>query len=539
MTILKHLHIQNIVLIDKVDIPFEPGFNVLSGETGSGKSAIMGALNLIAGERADAGMIRRGEDKGVVEALFEIDALPEAKKLLDDAGIDMDEGNSVIIRREISTSGKGRVFINHQSAQVSLLKRLGDLLLNSVGQHANQRLLSIEHHRKLVDLFGSLETLAGQFAAGWTRELELRRELEEWIQQESQRLRELEVCRMELEELESANLQDNEEEETFSEYTLLANAEELSQKISEITNGLNAEGKGVLAILSRQRSNFDYAARLAPALAEASTAYQNAQMELQEIAYILSRFLSAIEINPQRMHQMEERLALINRLKRKYGATVAAISAYTEKTRQRLQILESSDERSEELRQQLQDIEGVNNLLAAKLTQKRKEASLKLAKAVVEQLHSLNMPNVVFEADISVQPRARSGDDRIEFFLVPNVGEHRIAVRDCASGGELSRLMLGLQTLLAGKEMIPTVIFDEIDANIGGATATIVGDKMRAIGQKHQVICITHFPQVAKHADHHIQIFKSERHGRTLTEVVVLDEKTRDKELARMAGVST
>lgn len=533
---LKQLRLSNIILIEIAEISFTPGFNVLSGESGSGKSAILNALTLIAGERSDTSIIRRGADKGVVEAIFDIDALPCILKFLEEAGIDHEIGNELLIRREIAMTGKSRAFINNQSVQINVLKKLSEFLFDVVGQHAHQKLLSLDYHQQALDLYGDLQSDASAFVKCWEEETVTRRNLDLLISSEAQRLRETEVCKMEIEELEEANLKEEEEETLFAEYTLLSHADDLGQKVGEINRVLNGDKPAVLSQLSRQRAVFEQLVRMDPSLQEASTSYQNALLELEEVAHLLRIYENRIESNPAKMQQLDERLSLINRLKRKYGTSVSEMRAYLASTKSKLQQLENADANIEELQNNLKLLEESSNELAKILSDKRKKIAKQMETAIIQHLRALNMPKVEFIVEISPQKRGRNGDDNIEFFLIPNVGEHRVSLKECASGGELSRMMLALQALLAGKEHTPTLVFDEVDANLGGETATVVGEKIREISNNHQILCITHFPQVAKLAKHHLQIFKQEIEGRTMTQVVSLDEKSRKKELSRMLG---
>lgn len=535
---LKQLRIQNIILIESAEIPFEPGLNVLSGETGSGKSALMNSLNLIAGERTDVGMIRRGAEKGVVEAIFEVEENLQLKTLLEESGIDHDSGEELIIRREISAAGKSRAFINNQMAQLGLLKKVSGVLLDIVGQHANQKLFSVENHREILDLYGDLKEEITRFSKSWEEENKQRSKLEELIRNEAQRLRDMEMYEREFEEISSANLLENEEEELFAEYTLLTNAEEISSKVLEISQVLSGEKQNALAFLSRQKNTFEQLVRIDPSLADSAKSFENAVMELQEVAYTVRNYQSRIEHNPERAAEVNERLSLINRLKKRYGNSISEIQTYQQQILEKLNLLQDADQHIEELQNSLKILSEQNDRLSQDLTLKRHNAAKNLEKAVIHELRQLNMPKVEFHAIIKSQKRNRFGDDFIEFFISPNVGEHQIPVKDCASGGELSRVMLALQSLLAGKEQVPSLIFDEIDANIGGETASIVGEKLKEIGKKHQVLCITHFPQVAKQADHHLQISKREQEGRTITLVKELSESERKKELSRMTGSS-
>ena len=529
---LKRLHIQNIILIEKGEIPFEVGFNVLSGETGSGKSAILHALNLIAGERTDPSILRKNSDKGRVEAIFDLTPSPTLQELFDNAGLEVDFNEELIIVREIATTGKNRAYINNQTVQISFLKQIGEHLLEMIGQHANQTLLNIDNHRQIVDLYGALEEEVKDFAKSFSLEMERRKSYETWIAEEAARKKQSEQLAKDLEELDSAQLKDGEEEELFQEYTLLANAEELAHKAQEVRKALD------LGLLARQKGTFEQLARIDPKLGVVAETYGNALCELQEVGYILDRYVGQIEANPRRLNEVNDRLTLLTRLKKKFGPTLADLIAYRQNAATHLKKLSGSDEELEKLQAEIVQLEKENDQKARQITHKRISIAEDLAVAVMRELAALNMPKAKITIDITTQKRGRSGDERVEFFIAPNVGEHRIPLKESASGGELSRVLLALQTLLAGKAHIPTVVFDEIDANIGGATASIIGEKLRQIGCKHQVICVTHFPQVARSANHHLRISKREKEGRTVTEVEVLDPSTREDELSRMQGLA-
>lgn len=533
---LRQLRITNLILVESAIIEFAEGFNVLSGETGSGKSAIMNAICLIAGERAETSMVRKGADKGVVEAVFDIQKVPLIEVLLEQGGIDFEEGGELYIRREISAAGKSRAFVNNQLAQANLLRALCAHLIQIVGQHANQDLLSIDRHREIVDVFGGLKEKVAEFSLSWDEEHSLQNELDGWINSEAQRIREIEVCQMILEELEEANLKEDEDEALFSEYTCLINADEIGTKVNEICSTLNGEKFALLPSLVRQKNLLDSLTAMDASLTEVAESFHQAVVEIQEVSNTLTVYQSRLELNPSRLSEVNERLTMITRLKKKYGSSLQEIQAFAEENRKKLDLLQNADYKIEELQKQLQIIRKRNDQFAAEITQKRKMASQKLSIALREELRSLNMPKVDFQIEVLSQKRGRMGDDRIEFFLLPNLGEHRVPIKDCASGGELSRVMLALQTVLCSKERIPSVVFDEIDANIGGETAKIVGQKLKDIGDHQQVLCITHFPQVAKFADHHLQISKKIVGERTLTFISTLDEELREQELARMSG---
>lgn len=535
---LKYLKIDNLILVEKASISFEKGMNVLSGETGAGKSAIMEALNLLLGARADSSLLRKGAEKAIIEASFSIGHLPELIGSLQEWGIDHAAGEDLILRREISLASASRAFINHQLAQVSLLRKAGEHLMEIVAQHASQRLLSLENHRRLLDLYGDLADEATQFKNGWEEEHALRKQLQDLINCEAVRLRQIEICRMELEELEAAQLKEGEDEQLFEEYSLLANAEERSCKAGQIADALAGEKGSVVQALKRCQLFFQQLAVIDGSVAEQGQLLTAATLELEEVNHFLRNYHARVEYNPQKMAEINDRLTLINRLKKKYGSSIEEIRAYQAQTQTKLASLENTDEVIDKLRASLESIEKGNQAKAEQLTRKRGRAAQSLEKDLITQLRALNMPKAEFQIELTAQKRSGAGDDQVQFFLVPNPGEHRVSIKDCASGGELSRLMLALQVLLAGKESISTLIFDEIDANIGGATASIVGHKLKEIGQAHQVICITHFPQVAQYADHHIRIKKEVKSGRTFTLVTTLDDASRQEELSRMQGAT-
>ncbi|MFI0435812.1 MAG: DNA repair protein RecN [Parachlamydiaceae bacterium] len=532
---LKQLNIQNIILIEKTSISFYPGLNILSGETGSGKSAIMHGLGLAIGQRSDTSLIRRGCEKGIIEAVFESDNLT-ITSLLNEGGIDHEIGQEIIIRREISLSGKGRIFINNQITQLNFLRKLGSLLVQVVGQHANQSLMSLEHHRSIIDLYGDLEPTLTRFHQTYDHEKTVREKLDALIQQESQRLREIDICQRELEELDEAQIKEGEDENLFAEYTLLSNAEEVSNKINEINQTLSGERHPLIVTINRQKQLLESLLPFDPFLQDTYQSFQNVCLELQEISHTLRHYESHLHFDSNRLQEIDTRLSLLNRIKRKYGGTIDEVLSYQGNTQAKLNRLENAENEIEELQDLVKEAEDRTNLIAKDLSTKRKHYAHLFELALTDHLHSLNMPKAQFSVELTKQKRTRDGDDRIEFFLSPNVGEHKIPLKEGASGGEISRILLAMEALLAGKEKTETLIFDEVDANIGGKTAAIVGDKLKEISSQHQVICITHFPQVANQADHHLQISKEEKEGRTLTIVQELDSSLRQKELSRMLG---
>lgn len=533
---LSELRIQNLVLIESAHILFAEGLNVITGETGAGKSAVMASLGLISGQRADLSMIRHGCTKGSVEAVFDITPCKELTHLLQEAGIEAPGEEPLIIKREIAAAGKGRAYLNHQPIHVSFLRTITPLLFELVGQHANHTLFSTDSHRQILDLFGSLGGQVREFSQSWHQETLLRQEKEELIALEAQRCRDIDRFRAELEEIEEANLKEGEEEELFAEYTRLINASELSMKVESLNDALSGETKPIIPSLRQQLKTLDELIELDPSLEEAARSYQAALAELEEASYTLRSYASGIENNPERAEELDQRLGIINKLKRKYGVSIEEIKKYESDLVRQLELLETASDRVEAIDEELQATIKKNNALAELLTAARSEIAAALSDSLTCQLQTLNMPDVELTVRLEQQKRCQYGDDRVEFYIKPNKGEGSIPVKECASGGELSRLLLSIRTLLAGKQAVPCLIFDEVDANIGGETATIVGEKLGEIASRHQVLCITHFPQVAIQADHHLQISKSEQNGRTVTTVQSVKGAAKEKELARMRG---
>ncbi len=533
---LNTLRIQDIVLVEQAQVSFRAGFNVITGETGAGKSAILKALALVLGQRADAQALRKGAEKGIVEAAFDTSYPPALRQLLEESGLAYALDEPLIVRREISAAGKSRAFINNQLAQITLLRAMGSHLVEIVGQHANQELREVEQHRQITDAYANLATVVNTFQAAWKLERSIEQELTALISSEVQRTRQMEEYERQLEELDQAALREGEEEELFAEYSRLSNADELRSLIDGIYQLLSGEEGALVSHLSRQAPAFSKISHLDASLEETRISYHNAVIELQEVANVLQNYAGNIDNDPHRAAFLNDRLALITQMKKKYGPTVEEALHYHIQLQEQVHDLNNADVKIEELQTALHQAKEETTRLATKLTEKRKNAAKELSKALAKELRSLNMANVDVAIQVTTIPRHLHGDDHVEIFFAPNKGEKLVSVKECASGGELSRLILALKALMAGKDKKATLVFDEVDANIGGETATVVGQKLAEIGADHQLLSITHFPQVARHAHHHIQIKKVEQQGRTRTYVTTLDGPQRDSELQRMAG---
>jgi DNA repair protein RecN (Recombination protein N) len=532
---ISRLTLKNLILIDSCTIEFLPHFTALTGETGAGKTALTEGLQLALGARADTVMIRKGEEKASVEAVFEIGQLPAVQKVLQDAGIEFNPDEELIIRREINREGKNRAFANSQQVSLPVLQKLGSFLLELVEQHTYHYLTTAESQRTILDQFGNLQTILAAFQDAYQEELRLQKELDALLHQEAEQDKRRTILHSQLAEITAVKMQSGEEEKITEEHRRLAHAQEILEKIGPVTQGLSQ----FLPHLSRfhkvSSSLCTYDARLS----QASSLLQDASIAMTEAYHDLQTYTDKLERDPHRFTYLEERLAVIENLKRKYGATFEEILAFQEENRQQLEKLDNLSEEIDQLRRRREEAIQMTRACALALTQGRKTIAEMLEKILTQTLQLLNMPGA--EVHISVTPTSRSqwGDDLVQFWMRANIGEHRALIKDHASGGELSRLLFAVKIALAEKNQTPTLIFDEIDANVGGKTASVIGEQLKRLGQHRQVICITHFPQVAAQADHQFSVKKVESSGRTITQIQVLSEEQRETELLRMLGGKT
>jgi len=452
--------------------------------------------------------------------------------LLNEAGIEADE--ELIIRREISANGKSRAFVNDRLVTLNFLKEIGPILVKFVGQHANQQLMSCDIHRDLLDQFGNCPL--EPFSIAYKELCEFQKQMRELQQSQAALKREIDLCYEEIEEIQTVDPKPGEDDELFSEYSILTHAEEFQQVCHRIIDALSGD-EAVIDHLNELKHSFQDIVKIDPKFQEQFDSYHQTVVELQEMSHFLERAKSTHEYNPTRLADVNDRMGILHALKRKYGGSLDAVLSHLEQRRRQLNRLENRDLSIEACQKKIAEKEKECDALAKQLSEARTQAAKLLEMGIVAHLKDLNMPSVEFHIIISPQQRMDSGDEKVEFFLRPNRGEKEVSVVDCASGGELSRLMLSFQVLMAGKEKIPTIVFDEVDANIGGNTAVTVGAKLKEIGREHQVLCITHFPQVAMQADYHLQISKDEIDGRTMTFVQRLDDQSREHELQRMRGV--
>jgi DNA repair protein RecN (Recombination protein N) len=533
---IKYLILNNLVLVDTCEIHFSPSFNVVTGETGAGKTALIEAIGLALGDRADSALIRKGCDRASVEIAFEIESLPHLKVMLEDVGLSIDSGEFLVIRREITKEGKNRAFINCRMAPLPLLQKIGKELIDLIGQRTHQSFLHSDAQRDLIDLFGGLKSDLKAFQEFFSNEKELQKKFEELQQLSSHREKDEEIWRSQLEEIESIGLKKAEEEAVYEKYQRLANAQGISEKIQMVIQGLLEGASAVLPQLSRFSKTCDSLLAYDRSFSETTSLIQESQIALSEVVHYLQSYLQNIDNDPNVFQFLENRLNAISRLKRKYGSTFEEIEAYRTKIKTDLLRLEHLSDDVQIAENALKQARSMTEQAAQKLTSKRKEIAVDLQKTLTSQLQHLNMSGAEVTIEILAQPRNHFGHDLTQFWLKANAGEHPGLVKEHSSGGELSRLLFAIKIALAEKNNTPTLIFDEIDANVGGKTASIMGEKLQELGKHRQVICVTHFPQVAAKADTHFGVQKMEMEGRTKTEIRHLTKQECEQEMLRMLG---
>jgi len=549
--VLLSLRIRDLAIIETLEIEFSPGLNILTGETGAGKSIIVGALELILGGRASADDIRSQSERARVEAVFDISALPHVRKWLGSHGLESGE-NDLIVAREISRSGRGRNFIMGSLVPLAALRELGNELVDLHGQHQHQSLLAEERHLDVLDDFARTGELRHRVANLFAKWRKLRDRLEELSRDERQIEQRKDMLVFQVREIEAAALQIGEDERLEEERRRLAHAEALAEAALRAEDIL-VEGEHceptLLALLARVEDAVEELARYDPTTAPLAEELREERFKLEDIAARLSEYRSGLEPDPQRLEVVEDRLDTIRRLKKKYGATIEEILALCDENKRELERLEHRDDEIEKTRAQLERAAEELGRACKALSEARREGAKKLERALVRVLDNLNMPRTRFEVAFDHEPaeqgqgvpiegrfyRADStGIDRVRFLISPNPGEQLKPLRKIASGGEISRIMLALKSLIAANDRIPTLVFDEIDVGIGGATADRVGEKMAELSKRRQIICITHLPQIAAKARTHFAVEKKVVSGRTVTCVRRLEPTERPAELARL-----
>lgn len=545
---LVQLHIENYALVERAVVEFGPGFNVLTGETGAGKSLIIGALGLVLGQRAHADMVRADDKPTLVEALFDIAAYPQLPALLHTLGITT-EDTTLLLKRMLTRSGS-RCYINAQLATVAMLQQAGQSLVDILGQHQQQTLLQREQQLALLDSFGKLTQDSAALRRAYQQYRALEQEYRHVRQAEQQRQQRLDLLQFQLQEIEQAQLQPGEDERLAQERHLLLNAERLYALSQDAYAALYGDEAAALDRLATALDKLTHLTTLDTSQRRLHEELQQSYYVVEEVARSLQAYAERMEVDPARLQAIEDRLAELTRLQRKYGPTIAAILQRRDQLRREQQDWERHGERLAELTAELGRTQQTLKSLAITLSDKRRQAAERLQQAVQQELQELNMANTVFQVALTLryhpQGELRVGTERVtlsadgidavEYCFSPNPGQPPRPLARIASGGELSRLMLALKSLLAREDHIPTLIFDEVDAGIGGKTAKIVGEKLRHIARSHQVFCITHLPQIASYGDQHYRIAKSVQAQHTTTDIQPLAFTERIEEIARMSG---
>jgi DNA repair protein RecN (Recombination protein N) len=574
---LTTLRIKNLALVSDLTLELQPGCNVITGETGAGKSIILGALNLVLGERADRTLIRSGEESCSVEAVFDVKKLccsvrPAAESgrttgstlqlFLEENGLEPCEENLLVLKRTFTAAGTNRQFINGSATTLATLATIGEWLVDMHGPHDHQSLLHPAKQLLILDAFGRLEPDRMAFGELVRKRAALENEKAALIVDEKTYAQQLDLLRFQVQEISAARLKPGEDAEVEAEFNRASNAAKLLQlsqaaldALSESDNSLLTQSGAVGRVLAELQRVDAGAANLVELHAQASET-------LRELQSAVSHYADKVEVDPARLAELEERLNLLHTLKRKYGppsqrssvasAGIAEVIAFGDEAKAKLQALESRDAELARLNAALEKLDAEIAAAGKKLSAARRKVIPQLAKAVSKQLEDLGFKQSKFDVAISVVGSSRcddrtaqhavptsSGFDEIEFQFAPNPGEPAKPLRAIASSGEMARVMLALKTVLAAEDEIPVLVFDEVDANVGGETANAVGEKMKQIAKNRQVFCITHLPQVAAPSDAHYVVTKQVKDGRTISEITLLDRKSRVTELARMLGGQT
>jgi DNA repair protein RecN (Recombination protein N) len=534
--VLSLLRIKNLALVEELEWQMRPGFVAVTGETGAGKSIIIGALQLLLGERADKSLIRTGADLCTVEAVFNGNDLQKLNPQLIEAGIEPCE-DDLIIKRSFSAAGGTRQFINGSPTTLSTLKNLGDELVDLHGPHDHQSLLSPETQLSLLDSFARAEEHLAGYRTHYQQLQTLLAEHSALNTAETAREHELDLLRHQISEIKSANLVAGEEEEIGKRYKLAANSKRLIELASAIANKLSEADDSVLSQLAETQRLLRELEKIDSSISQFSSAHAASVVELSEIARALSVYANKLDLDPQQLAALEQRVSLFETLKRKYGGSIAAVIGFGERAAGRMQKIEGRDVELERLAKEIENVRMQMNRAGEALRKLRAKAAPKLSENIRGNLRDLGFRQSEFEAKLVALDGPRPGGfDSVELLFSPNPGEPLKPLRAIASSGEISRLMLAIKSALAAHDSIPLLVFDEIDTNVGGEIAHAVGAKMQTLGRDHQVICITHLPQVAATASSHFVVTKDVARGRTFSNLREVTGKGRRQEIARMLG---
>ncbi len=534
---LQTLRVRNFALVEDICVDFRSGLNVITGETGAGKSVIMGALGMLMGERADKSLIRSGSEQCVVEAVFQVGDTKCIDALLDEVGLPPCDEGLLVVRRTISISGSGRNIVNDGAATIQVLKRIGEILVDMHGPYDHQSLFRPEFQIDILDAFGGLRDSRGQYQEcyrNW-RALQVKRKALEG-ESDQEIARQIELLAYQKKEIEEAEPKEGEDAAVSQEQNAVANAQRILELTGVVRNALMEDEQSVFTGLTVAQK----------ALGELATLIEAAQVwrddarllavQVQELNESIDKIVRNIEGEPRRLEWLEERMATYHRLKRKYGATVPEILKYLAHVKLRLGELENRGQQLVALDAEIDRVQSEMTRKGAALGKVRRQVASRLAKSITVELHHLGFLQGVFSVQCEECDASLLGMDKLEFLFAPNAGEPAQPLRNIASSGEISRVMLAVKSILADHDQIPVLVFDEIDANVGGAMGTAIGRKLEHIGKRHQVLCITHLPQVAMCGKAHYAVIKELVVNRTRTRIVELNGEQRVEEIARMLG---
>jgi DNA repair protein RecN (Recombination protein N) len=534
---LQTLRVRNLALVEEITVEFHSGLNVITGETGAGKSVIIGALGLLLGERADKSLIRAGADQCLAEAVFQLPDSATVDAVLDEVGLPACEDGQLLIRRTLLVNGTGKNFINDSVTTLQVLKRVGELLVDMHGPYDHQSLLNTDFQLDILDAFGHLwEMREGyEMVYGRFRELQAqRKDLEGADEQEV--AQQIELLSFQIKEIEDAALVEGEDDTLAKEQVQVANAQRILELSEGVRNALmEGENSAFNGLAFAQKGLGELASLVEPANGWRDEA-RSLTVQIQDLAETIEHHVRNIEGDPQRLQWLEDRMALYHRLKRKYGGTVKDALEHLAKVKIRLRELEGRGERLVGIDRELEGVRTKLEQAGGKLGKARRQAATKLSGTITHELHDLGFTHGAFAVDLTMTEPGPSGLDGIEFAFAPNAGEPARPLRAIASSGEISRVMLAVKAVLANHDSIPVLVFDEIDANVGGAMGTAIGAKLDTVGKHHQVLCITHLPQVAVRGKTHFAVAKEVSNGRTRTSITRLEEAERVEEIARMLG---
>ncbi len=530
---LKQLSIDSFALISHADVPFHEGFTAITGETGAGKSVLLKALRMVCGDKAQASMVRTGEEKAVIEGIFDISNEPKVKQILEDMGIDSDD--ELVIRREILENGKGRTRVGGNVVNLADLQNLGEHLIQMHGQSEQILLRDTRTHAQMLDDYAGNGSLLAEYTASWNAWNSILDKIEGTKNKATELAAQKDFLKFQFDELSKANLREGEEEELEDKVNIASKGETERHCLDEIQALLGGDN-GLLDQMQLLQAKVRTLASRIPHYEETQNALAEVSDPFESICKDLLRLSPAKSLSPAEIDRANARIALIQKLKRKYRTDVAGLIALTEQRKQELESLENLDADIEELSRQMEKHRAAMEIAAKRLTEKRTEAALQFDTAVQGMLRTLGMPKAIFKTSVEKANYSANGADKIEFTLAPNPGEGAKSLQKAVSGGELSRVLLAIKSVMAELDKVPLLIFDEVDSGISGEVGNSIGEALKNLGKHHQVLTITHLHQVASRAKNQLSVSKQVVDGRTYTSVKDLDNNGRIEELVRMLG---